>query len=237
MRVPLALVSLFACVATSALALEPHVEVLERRDGALSCRSASAPERAALASRLYEAPVHVLARSRESRAASAGLHIVLRGTDQLEAHPSAKAGFLRAAARWESVLATPVTIVIDVDYGATAFGQPFGSDMVAGFASNKQVQFPWATTRTALRSNFVGKPVFYATLPSVVPTDLGPASQVVAPAANLRAIGLLPAVEDPAAEKAYGDPARIAFQEFTDIDFDPSDGIAIDKTDFALLGA
>ncbi|MEO8053744.1 MAG: NF038122 family metalloprotease [Acidobacteriota bacterium] len=240
MRVPpalVALVALFASVATSAPALEPRVEILERGGGGLSCRSASAPERAALTSRQNASPVHVLARSRESLPASAGLHIVLRGTDQLEAHSEAKAAFLRAAARWESLLASPVTIVIDVDYGKTYFGTPFTNDTIAGFTTNKFVGWTWNTTRAKLLSPASGKAALYASMPvGPVPTDLGAVTQLYASMATFRAIGLSPAVEDPNAEQAtFGNPTRIAFREFTDIDFDPSDGIAIDKTDFDFL--
>ncbi|HYE13986.1 MAG TPA: hypothetical protein VD968_06055, partial [Pyrinomonadaceae bacterium] len=46
-----------------------------------------------------------------------GLTIVLRGTAQLDANPEAKAAFTRAAAAWEAIITTPITVVIDVDYG------------------------------------------------------------------------------------------------------------------------
>ncbi len=76
--------------------------VLERSQGGHSCRAATGAERTTTAVRPGNAPVHVLARSRESLAASAGLHIVLRATDQLETRPDAKAAFLRAASRRRS---------------------------------------------------------------------------------------------------------------------------------------
>src|ERR1044072_2788943 len=52
---------------------------------------------------------------------SAGLHIVLHGTTQLEQNQQAKNAFIIAANRWEAVIATPITGVIDVDYGTTFF--------------------------------------------------------------------------------------------------------------------
>lgn len=209
--------------------------VLERGRAGWACRAATASEREALALRKTAVPVHVLERPREGLASLAGLHIVLRGTAQLDAHPEARAAFLRAAARWESLIASPVTIVIDVDYGPTAFGQPFDPH-VGGFTSSKFVGWPWATTRGTLTLPGSAKASLYSAMPAgPVPTDQGPVSQLLASMAPFRSIGLSPAVEDPAAESAYGPPSRIAFQEYADIDFDPSDGIAYDRTDFDFL--
>ncbi len=213
----------------------PRAEVVERSGGRLSCRPASPAE--AVRARAGAASVHILARSRESLAASAGLHIVLRGTDQLETNSRAKAGFLAAASRWESLISSPVTIVIDVDYGKTAFGTPFTSDVIAGFTSTKGAQAAWSATRAALQNNSAGKVGLYRSLPTgAIPTDVGPVNQIQTSAAVFRALGLLAAVEGPAAEKAaLGDPSRIAFQDFPDIDFDPSDGIAVNGEDFDFL--
>src|SRR6185436_20805054 len=44
-----------------------------------------------------------------------GLKIILRGTSQMQNSPAAIQAFERAAARWESVIQTVSTIVIDVD--------------------------------------------------------------------------------------------------------------------------
>src|SRR5262249_16214559 len=54
-----------------------------------------------------------------------GLKIVLMGTPQLDGFPQAKAAFVRAAANWEAIIGTPITIVINVDFGPTRFGTPF----------------------------------------------------------------------------------------------------------------
>src|SRR5262249_41014375 len=52
-----------------------------------------------------------------------GLHITLQATQQLEGFPQAKAAFIKAAANWEAVIQTPLTIIVNVDYGPTRFGQ------------------------------------------------------------------------------------------------------------------
>ena len=63
---------------------------------------------------------------------SAGLRIVLHGTTQLEQNQQAKNAFIVAANRWEAVIATPITVVIDVDFGPTFFGQPYGDPDILG---------------------------------------------------------------------------------------------------------
>ncbi|HEY0431239.1 MAG TPA: hypothetical protein VGC61_05455, partial [Pyrinomonadaceae bacterium] len=63
---------------------------------------------------------------------NANLTIVLRATAQLDANPEAKAAFIAAAARWESLIKDPITVIIDVDYGTTFFGTPFSSTNVLG---------------------------------------------------------------------------------------------------------
>ena len=56
---------------------------------------------------------------------SAGLRIVLHGTNALNSNPEAKNAFIVAANRWEAMIATPITVVIDVDFGTTFFGDPY----------------------------------------------------------------------------------------------------------------
>jgi hypothetical protein len=41
---------------------------------------------------------------------SSGLHIVLHGTAQLNANPTAKNAFIAAANHWESIISTPITV-------------------------------------------------------------------------------------------------------------------------------
>ena len=56
---------------------------------------------------------------------SAGIRIVLHGTQQLQNNPTARDAFIVAANRWEALISTPITVVIDVDFGTTFFGTAF----------------------------------------------------------------------------------------------------------------
>src|SRR6266566_3622891 len=58
---------------------------------------------------------------------SAGLRIILHGTSQLNQNAIARNAFIVAANRWEAIISTPVTVVLDVDFGTTFFGTPFPS--------------------------------------------------------------------------------------------------------------
>src|SRR6266705_6597861 len=80
-------------------------------------------------------PLHIISSDRRSRTRSLstesiGLQIVLHATSQLENYPTAKAAFLNAAAAWESLITTPITVVIDVDFGPSWFGQRYGANVL-----------------------------------------------------------------------------------------------------------
>jgi hypothetical protein len=96
--------------------------VTEVAGSQITCRKATREEALALTKR---DGVERRVISPASHASSNGLKIILRATPQLDSFPKAKAAFLAAAARWESLISTPITIVIDVDFGPTFFGQPF----------------------------------------------------------------------------------------------------------------
>ena len=96
--------------------------VTEVAGSQITCRKATREEALALTKR---DGVERRVISPASHASSNGLKIILRATPQLDSFPEAKAAFLAAAARWESLISTPITIVIDVDFGPTFFGQPF----------------------------------------------------------------------------------------------------------------
>lgn len=161
-----------------------------------------------------------------------GLNIILRATEQLDAYPEAKAAFDRAAARWEARIANPVTVYVDVDFGPTLFGQPFGSG-VTGFAIpddrvSAEGAYPELRQRLLARADNPAEAALYAALPAdAIPTDLGPTTRYQAPSALLRVLGILPA------EAAPSDPApRIGFNSVYLYDFDPSDGISDNRNDF-----
>src|SRR4030095_15515737 len=164
--------------------------------------------------------------------AAPNLTIVLRATQQLQQNAAATAAFTRAAKNWEDIIKSPVTVYIDVDYGATNFGQPWPSG-VLGSTHVESQSYPYQSVRTSriAEANGEGNPtkqaIFSALPGTLVPTDLGDANStdVTDPAA--RAIGLLPATA-----QSTDDAARIAFNSNFEFDFDPSDGITAGQFDF-----
>src|SRR6185369_6689108 len=108
-----------------------------------------------------------------------------RGTDQLEQSPAAKAAFVRAAETWERTIAgTPITIVVDIDYGATYFGQPFPSNVLG--VTDPQVllagdDFAFIRSHLIAEAASDDEAALYARLPErSVPTDLGATRDVYA---------------------------------------------------------
>lgn len=166
-----------------------------------------------------------------------GLKIILRATEQLETNPVAKAAFLRAAAMWESVIQSPITVVIDVDFGPTFFGQSF-PDRVVGL-TNPQLLFA-EPIYLALQgrlldlANTKKKSDLYLNLPDlIVKTDLGDTQAIVAPSAMFRVWGFIDRNADPDHESGSWGPApAIGFDSRVAYDFDPGDGIDPDKADF-----
>ncbi|MFL6213847.1 MAG: NF038122 family metalloprotease [Blastocatellia bacterium] len=168
---------------------------------------------------------------------SKGLTIILRATQQLEANPTAKAAFLKAAAMWESVITTPITVVIDVDFGPTFFGQDFPKGVV-GF-TNPQMLFAEPIYLAMLGrlfdlANSKKKNDLYLSLPPlIVPTDQGQTQAIVAPSPMFRVWGFIDAVADPDHESgAWGPAPAIGFDSRIAYDFDPSNGIDANKVDF-----
>jgi hypothetical protein len=212
-----------------------------RNDGGVGCRDASEAESQNLKQRSAQ-PLHEIKQSRLSKGEgletqATGLTIVLRATSQLENYPQAKAAFIAAAARWEAVISTPITVVVDVDFGPTWFGdnydnnvlgqtdsQILGDSNIYGEVRNALLGGSLAATQLAI----------YNVLPlSSVPTDLGSTSYVQAPSALWRALGFLDPVANPATEQGdLGSPPAIGFNSDFAFDFDPSDGISANRTDF-----
>lgn len=212
-----------------------------RNDGAVGCRDASEAESQSLKLRFAQ-PLHEIKQSRMGKSEgletqATGLTIVLRATNQLENYPQAKAAFIAAAARWEAVISTPITVVVDVDYGPTWFGENYennvlgqtdsqilGDSNIYGEIRNALLGGTFAATQLAI----------YNQLPlSVVPTDLGNTSYVQAPSALWRALGFLDPIAAPSTEQGdLGSPPAIGFNSDFAFDFDPSDGITANRTDF-----
>jgi len=169
-----------------------------------------------------------------------GLKIILRGTSQLEQFPEAKQAFLRAAARWEAIIQSPITIVVDVDFGPTILGTPYPAANIIGLTSEQPLTTNiYSQLRTLmivqalLNLNLQQVAVYNALPATAVPTDLGPTTNVMSEAAIFRAIGVINPVADPNGEMAqFGPPPIIGFNSAFTFDFDSSNGIDFDKVDF-----
>jgi len=214
--------------------------VIEQTDDGAACRAASPEESKAFAERDRFAPLHVISPIREDgvSAQDAGLHIILRGTPQLENFPQAKNAFLRAAQTWEAVIRSSITIIVDVDFGPTRFGERFDNPNIIGSTDTQDIGstslYPTVRSRLIAQASSPRESELYNALPvGTLPTDLGSTAGVVAPSAVFRALGIISSVADPATETAtLGPPPAIGFNSAFQFDFDPSDGITSGKTDF-----
>lgn len=166
-----------------------------------------------------------------------GFKIVLRATGQLESNANAREAFLRAAAFWESIITSPITVVIDVDFGPTRFGVPYPSSSVIGSTSTQTLGSP--TLYTPMRRQLIDLAVgsqqaqIFNLLPlGSLPTEIGPTTSVFVSSSILRALGFIPPVADPSTETNYGPVPSIGFNSNFPFDFDPSNGIDFDKIDF-----
>ena len=164
--------------------------------------------------------------------AGTGLTIILRATTQLQGNQAAVDAFNRAAQNWESIIQSPVTIYIDVDYGSTNFGRAWGSG-VLGSTSAPSNAYPYQSVRTNLvaeasdEGNTTKQAISNALPQTTVPSDLGDKSSTVVSDSAARALGLLPA-----AAQSTDSAARIAFNSNFSFDFNPDDGISAGQTDF-----
>ena len=180
-------------------------------------------------------------RSFERLETQQGLKIILRGTAQLDSFPEAKTAFLRAAALWESVIATPITVVIDVDYGTTRFGQAYPANVIGSTSSqilgdsNGYPDFRQALIENAQTPAQAA--IFNALPAGSIKLDMGTTTGAYAPSSVLRAMGILDPVADPSGETQYGAPPAIGFNSAIPFDLDPSNGIDFDKIDFNATAA
>ncbi len=221
-------------------ALQPDAYVIQEKRGEIICRSATPDEAGRMAMRDSNQPVQTITAAADSQQQQTGLKIILRGTSQLDGFPAAKNAFLKAAQTWESLIQNPITVVIDVDYGPSRFGQPFEPGTVG--ATQSQIisgATVYPTIRAALiaRASSAEEAALYNLLPAnTLPTDIGAATAASGPTPLFRALGLINAVADPAAEQQqYGAPPSIGFNSASNFDFDPTDGpngVDADKIDF-----
>lgn len=168
-----------------------------------------------------------------TNAVAANLTIILRGTNQLQNYPEAVAAFDRAAQAWEDLIKSPVTIYLDVDFGPTFFGTAYGDPDILGQTQSLRVTGPYSSVRNSLiaSASSTAETSLYNSLPSTsLPTDLGSAGSIAVSATIARAIGILPAT-------ASGTDlaAKIGFNSAFQFDFNPSDGITGNRTDFEAV--
>jgi hypothetical protein len=162
----------------------------------------------------------------------AHLTIILRATDNLHANPAAEAAFNRAAAAWEGVISSPVTIFIDVDFGPTNFGAAWGPNVLGSTSAPATVGINYDALRRDLiaNANSQSKLGVYTGLPSnSLPTDLGNVTSVSVSKSIARAIGF----SDPTAPSTDA-AARIGFNsQLVTYDFDGTEPII--GTDFEAV--
>jgi hypothetical protein len=213
----------------------PEGCVLYQVKGETACRQASADESLFISNRVSGVDLDVISPVRRHQ--QGGLTIILRATSQLDNFPQAKAAFIKAAAAWESVIQTPITIIVDVDFGPTWFGQEYPEDVIG--LTNPQLlvaePFYQMMHRRLLNTASSQKELsLYESLPAIeVPTDMGGTRTIFAPSAVFRAQNFINPVADPATEPVtFGPPPAIGLNSSVDFDFDPSDGIDPNKADF-----
>ncbi len=205
-----------------------------------ACRPTTAREELEMGFAEPRGELRALGDNSPRRIQQTGLKITLRGTPQLDSFPQAKAAFQRAAAKWEAIISTPITIVVDVDFGPTRFGRPYDAG-VLGSTVTQTVPLSGTDFYAGLREALLDvaaspqQTAVYNALPAnVLPTDLGPVTNTISSTtANLRGLGILNPVANPASEpSSFGPPPSIGFNSNFTFDFDPSDGIDFDKFDF-----
>lgn len=236
-RIPAVLVFLLVPLAGSAQELtadsglqftrqSDRMFLIEDRAGEGLCRLATTAE--AQSMRRGNEPVRVIYPAPGQISTAAGLKITLRATAQLEAFPAAKAAFINAAKTWESRIANPLNVTIDVDYGSTLFGTPYPKPEILGATGDSAYNGSYSGLRPLLlaRGDSAAETSLYNSLPTgTIPTDLGPATKVGGAYILLRALGV--ALPD--------DAPAIGFNSAYAFDLDPANGIEADKFDFEAV--
>ncbi len=211
-----------------------HVEFVRFIDenGNSSCRqfTRTAEEARALEDAKAKAGMVVLQNTVGRRAQGQGLDIVLRGTPQLLQFPAAVTAFEVAAQRLEAYIANPITVVIDVDYGPTRFGQPWGPG-VLGSTSSAVLSLSGYTVRRFADSLIARAPGYapiYNAIPQPVPNTAGAANPLPSGTTpNLQALGILNANGN-----LLSPVPSIGFNSNFPFDLDPTNGISPGQTDF-----
>ncbi|MDT7543386.1 MAG: hypothetical protein QOE33_3290 [Acidobacteriota bacterium] len=213
--------------------------IYQSPDGDVICRDATSAEAEEI-NRDNGVPLHQINHLKsdstqygtEAINATAGLHIVLNGTTQLNdpnnlMAVAAKQAFINAAAKWEALIADPITVNIDVDFGTSAFGTAFPSSTILGTTGSSGFLLQYPSIRSQLIAHALAgseEATVLSNLPtSSLPTDIGNVSTVFMPPSQLSALNINAGT--------LSNP-RIGFNSAFGFDFDPADGVTAGLTDF-----
>jgi hypothetical protein len=213
-------------------------------DGSLGCDLASEAQAQALRSSDEATGTVRLTPLPSLNRGGTGFRILIRVTDQLLARPNALLAFRRAAARWEQIIQSNVTAVMDLDYGPNRFGTPYGTNILGSTNSaqtfvgsgigSQQIRDAIAARQTdaALLAlvNAIPVPTPSTIAGEAGTTTLGQATGGLVP---LQALGFRAAVTSSTA--AFGTVPNIGFNSAFGYDFNPRDGIAAGQTDFEAV--
>ncbi|NOT59990.1 MAG: hypothetical protein HOP19_07160 [Acidobacteria bacterium] len=196
--------------------------IIREENGQRVCQEATPAESQQLRANSAQNELRVIYDGRANAvaagAAQTGLRITLRATAQLDAAPEAKTAFIRAAQNWEAQILSPISIVVDVDYGTTFFGEAYSNANIIGATSSQNIGGPTAYggIRAALiaSASSAAETALYGVLPvGELPTDQGNLTAVFADASVFRALGLINPNANPDTEQAQlGRPAPHRFQ-------------------------
>jgi uncharacterized protein (TIGR03437 family) len=217
--------------------------VISNDQGKITCRAATPEEARSLLRPEQDQQLRVISPvDLDLSQQQTGLKIILRGTAQLDNFPTAKNAFIKAAQTWEALVRTPITVVIDVDFGPTFFGEPYDRDTIGstrGQLIGSNTIYPAVRSELLARASNAQETTLYNSAPNgVIPTDIGSTAAMFAPSPLFRALGFISATADPDAERQQlGPPPAIGFNSAMDFDFDPADGIGSDKVDFDATAA
>ena len=237
---------------------EGHAFLVALVDGEAACRDATPAERLYILKRdpsVRTTPVRTAADPFNSPASQEGgtgssdrglnqtqghLDIVLRPTAQLQANAQAMAAFERAAATWENLITSEITVVVDVDFGTTRFGTPYSPGVLGSTSGGIFYTPSYSDVRNRLvaHASESAESTLYASLPagnSGVPTDAGTKTQMDMESPQARALGAIAAHADPndtTGNDRLGRAPSIGFNSSFPFDFDPSNGISAGQTDF-----
>jgi hypothetical protein len=221
---------------------EAGIFMLYESGEGIACREATPEEALPFSARDHLEPLHTITRfeSQSSNAKDNGLRIVLRATAQLERFPAAKEAFLRVARLWEDRIQSPITVILDVDFGTTLFGTPWPTNSIGGSDAQELTNsgiYQQVRAQLISKASSEQQLAIYNTLPaSALPTDIGTTTTMRGTSANARALGLLDPVADPEGkEKDLGKPPSVGFNSSFKFDYDPTDGIDSDKYDFEAI--